>query len=316
MTAISVIVPARDAAATLGATLDGLAAQEGVDGGFEVIVVDNGSHDATPEIAAAHPLRPRVLRRPRGEGPGAARNDGAAAAAGEIIAFTDSDCVPTPRWLAEGLRAFGRAGADIVQGAVHPQPGVPIGPFDHTLWVGAEVGLYETANLFVRRSVLEREGGFRDFQNSGRPFGEDAWFVWRARRSGARTAFCPEALVHHAVFPGRVEEYLRERCRDGLFAQLATAAPELREVFFYRRVFLSRRSAAFDAAALGVMAALVRRSPLPLLAGLPYARLAAEESRRRTGVLSKKVALAVAAGDAVGAWSLLRGSIAARSPVL
>src|SRR4051812_31874401 len=76
---VSVVIAARDAEATLGATLDGLAAQRGAPP-HEVIVVDNGSLDGTAGVAEAHPLRPRVLRRERGDGPGAARNEGARAA--------------------------------------------------------------------------------------------------------------------------------------------------------------------------------------------------------------------------------------------
>ena len=104
------------------------------------------------------------------------------------------------------------SGSDLVQGFVRPPPGARRGPFDRTLWVTSEYGLYETANLFVRREWFERLEGFRDWVSdhgrSGamrRPFGEDAWFAWRARRLGARTAFAERAVVHHAVFPGTAE---------------------------------------------------------------------------------------------------------------
>ncbi len=300
------VIPARDAARTLPSTLDALAAQE-LDAAFEVIVVDNGSLDATAALAEAHPRVDQVLRRARGEGPGAARNDGVAAASGDALAFTDADCVPAPGWLAAGLRAL--RDADLVQGRVLPAGDV--GPFDHTLWVTAELGLYETANLFVRRSV------FTPFQDvvatGGRPFGEDVLFAWRARRRGARTAYCAEALVHHAVFPGSWREYLAERRRDRHFARLADAVPELRDAFFYRRWFLSRRSAAFS---VGVAALVVARRPLALAAWLPWAHLVREESRRRVGVPSPRVAAAVAAGDAIGFVGLALESVRGRGPLL
>ena len=75
---MTVIVPARDAEATIGRALDGLAA-EWVEGGFEVIVVDDGSADATAASAREHPLAPRVLEG-AADGPAAARNAGARAA--------------------------------------------------------------------------------------------------------------------------------------------------------------------------------------------------------------------------------------------
>lgn len=312
---VSVVIPARDAEATLGDCLDGLAGQD-LGEPFEVIVVDNGSRDRTVEIAERHPVVSRVLRRERGEGPGAARNDGAAAAAAPAIAFVDADCAPSTGWLRAGLAAL--EGADLVQGHVRPPEGAAIGPWDHTLWVTSEYGLYETANLLVRREWLERAGGFVDFVDTRheRPFGEDAWFAWRARRLGARTAFAEGALVHHAVLPGTPREYLTERRREGNFARLVALVPELRDAFLYRRLFLNRRALAFDAAVAGVATAWRLRSPLALLALLPWALLVRGESQRLTGVVSSRVAVVVAAGDAVSFVSRVRSSVAARSPVL
>jgi glycosyltransferase involved in cell wall biosynthesis len=308
----TVVIPARDAARTLPETLDALADQDLAEP-FEVIVVDNGSNDDTPQLASEHPRVDKVLRRERGAGPGAARNDGVAAATGPVIAFTDSDCVPSPAWLREGLAAMD--GADLVQGQVLPVEGIPVGPFDHTLWVTSEYGLYETANLLVRREWFDRVGGFEDVVDTRheRPFGEDALFAWRARRAGARTAFAPGALIHHAVFPGTPEQYLDERRRDRHFATLADLIPELREVFFYRRFFLNRRSAAFAAAAAATVAT---RKPAALLAFAPWALLVKEESKRRTGVASKRVAVTVARGDAIAFAGLLKASINGKGPLL
>jgi len=99
-----VIVPARDAEQTLPRVLEAIAGQE-LDGGFELIVVDNGSLDATAQIAAEAEGVNVVVRRERGQGPGAARNAGAAAARGRVLAFLDSDCWPAPGWLSAGVLA-------------------------------------------------------------------------------------------------------------------------------------------------------------------------------------------------------------------
>ena len=301
---VSVVIPARDAAATIGATLAALGAQEPAPD--EVIVVDDGSADATVATAQAAPVVTRVLRA-AGEGPGAARNAGAAAATGDVLAFLDADCTPQAGWLRAGLAAM--AGADLVQGRTTPPPGEQRGPFDRTLWVVAPWGLFETANLFVRRELFERLGGFEPWLSPARSkeLAEDVWFGWRAVRAGARTGFCDDALVHHAVFERGPGAYVAERLRLRYFPEMAGRIPELREAFFWRRLFLTPRSAAFDAALAGVVLAAATRRPWPLALAVPYARIA----RRRPRAWPVDLA-----ADAVGLAALLAGSIRARSPVL
>jgi glycosyltransferase involved in cell wall biosynthesis len=301
---VSVIVPARDAAGTLGATLAGLAAQSRSPD--EVIVVDDGSADATVAIAEASPVVTNLVRG-SSAGPGAARNAGVAVATGDAIAFLDADCVPQPGWLAAGLGAL--QGADLVQGRTTPAPGAPLGPFDRTLWVTAAWGLFETANMFVTSALFDSLGGFEPWLSPARSkeLAEDVWFGWRAVRSGARTAFCDEALVHHAVFERGPRDYVAERLRLRYFPAMAARIPELRTAFFHRRVFLTPRSAAFDAALAGVVLTALSRKPWPLALALPYARIA----RRRPRAWPVDLV-----ADAVGLAALAAGSVRARSVVL
>ena len=313
MVAASVIVPARNAAATLGATLAGLAAQEaGFE--FEVIVVDDGSTDATAAVADGAPMAVRVLRQ-GGLGPGPARNAGAAVASGRALAFTDADCVPTPGWLAAGVAAL--EAADVVQGAVHADPGATSGPFDRTVWVVGETGLYECASLFCDRELFDRVGGFEDWLDArlGKPLAEDAWFGWRARRAGARTGFSDAALVHHVVFERDATGFVAERARLVYFPAIAGRIPELRRSTFFGRVFLSRRTAAFDAALAAAGLGVALRSRRPLIAALPWAWMVSAEARR-WGRRAPRVAAAQAAADLVGAGALAIGSARARSLLL
>lgn len=305
--AVAVVVPARDAEATLGRTLRALAAQADAPP-HEVVVVDNGSVDGTGAVARAAGVR--VVTLPRGGGPGPARNAGVAAAPpGAALAFTDADCFPAPDWLAAGARAL--ADADLVQGRVIPDPQAPRGPYDRTVSVGGESGLYETANLFVARSAFERAGGFDGGIDAGpRPFGEDVRFAWRALRAGARGGYCPEALVHHAVFPRGPRGYVTEQWRRRHFPRLIAEVPELAERFLWHRAFLTPRSAAFDLALLGAGLAAAHRSPLPLAAALPYAR-----HLWGHGHGPRALAIEVAA-DAAGAAGLVAGSLSARRLVL
>src|SRR5437879_2102206 len=126
MPAVSVVVPARDSEATIERTLVGLARQE-ADFDFDVTVVDNGSRDATAAVAERSQVVSNIIRRTRGRGPGAARNDGAFATSGDLVAFVDADCEPTPGWLAAGVHAARTA--DLVQGRVTPPPHAQLGPF-------------------------------------------------------------------------------------------------------------------------------------------------------------------------------------------
>lgn len=302
---VSVVVPARDAEATLPTLLDALARQERP--AEEVIVVDDGSHDRTAAVAAASSVVTEVVRTD-GAGPGAARNAGAARARGDVLAFTDADCAPAPGWLAAATAAMQEA--DVVQGAVEAPPGAAIGPFDRTIWVTRPHGLFETANLHIRRELFARLGGFEPWLSPRRSkeLGEDVWLGYRARRAGARIAFCADALVHHAVERRGARAYVAERLRLRFFPVMTRRIPELREQFLHRRLFVSPRTLRFDLALAGLALAGVGRRPVALLAVVPYARLA-----RRRGL---RVAAVDVVADAVGAAALAAGSVASRTPVL
>jgi glycosyltransferase involved in cell wall biosynthesis len=300
---MSVVIPARDAERTIGRAVAGALAQE-VDGGHEVIVVDDGSRDATSELAEREGAK--VIRNFVAVGPARARNRGVAAARGELLAFTDADCEPAPGWLAAGSRAL--EGADIVQGRVEPPPGQTPGPFDHVIAVDRASGLFETANLLVRREWFDRVGGFRAFIDPAQGhFGEDVVFGWEARRAGARAAFADDAVVRHAIVRRGAGEWLRERARLRLFPALTREVPELRE-HYALGVFLSARTARFDLAVAGLVGAAVTRRAWPALLAAPYAAMLARADPRH--------APALALGDAAGLAALVAGSAEARTAVL
>ncbi len=310
---VSVIIPTRNCGGSIAAALEATVGQR-LDGDFEVIVVDNGSDDGTAELAAGFASPVRVIRQTN-RGPAEARNRGVAEAAGDLLAFTDGDCIPQPGWLAAGVAACNTA--DLVQGRVRPVRGAPLGPFDRSIWVESETGLYETANLFVRRPMFEEVGGFAAWfkATDDRPFGEDTWLGWRLRRAGARTAFCAEALVEHAVLPGNARSMIAEQARAGQFAGLVELVPELRGKLLFARFFLTRRSAAFDLALTAALATRLTASRLPLAAALPYALIAlgrAGRWRRR----GPAVLVAEVAADTVGCVSLITHSLRRRTPVL
>ncbi len=309
---IAVVVPAHDAVGTIGATLAALAAQD-LDRPFELIVVDDRSDDDTAAIAEGGGAR--VVEMTEQSGPGAARNAGVAATEAAVIAFTDADCEPESGWLRKGVAAI-ENGADLVTGPIEPvrQPG----PFDRTLNVRGPSVLFESANVIVRRSLLDRIGGFErparlDLAIEAGHFGEDVVFGWRAVRAGARVAFEPGAVVRHAVFPRDARGYIAERRRLRFFPMLLGEVPELRDSRPLR-LFLSPRTARFDLALAGVVAALLGRRLLPMLAAVPYLRRDLGRPPWRRSVA--RVNAAYVAGDLVGLAALVRGSIAHRRVLL
>jgi Glycosyl transferase family 2 len=297
----TVIVPARDAEATLPRTLAALADQEGAPS-FEVVVADDGSSDATPAIAERSGAR--VVR--------GHANAAVAAASGALLAFCGADCRPAPGWLAAGTRAL--AEADLVQGRILPDRRRAAGPFERDVSVTAETGLYDASNLFVSRALFDRLGGFERPDKDA--LAEDTWLAWRARRSAARTAFSADALTHRAARPLEPLEYLEDATRLRAVPGTVARLPELRGTLLHRRVFLSPRTMKLDLALAGVAFAAARRSRLPLLAAVPYALELRRHAKERGEEDWKRVAAIDAATDLLGAMALLHGSVDARAPVL
>jgi glycosyltransferase involved in cell wall biosynthesis len=269
---VSVVVATHNRAERLAALLEGLRRQTLPRDRFEVIVVDDGSGDATPDVLAAEHARGELplafVRHHEGRGPATARNRGWRLASAPLIAFTDDDCVPTPGWLDALLR--GVAGRDdaIVQGRTLPHPAEAghLGPFAKTMEITGPGPHFETCNIAYPRALLERLGGFDEGFPS--PTGEDSDLGSRAIAAGAVAGFEAEALVHHAVF----ERGPLEALRDALLATDDLRAyrlnPELRSnlpmgIFYDRSHPLLMQAAA--------AALLSWRRPTSILFCAPYA---------------------------------------------
>jgi GT2 family glycosyltransferase len=193
---VSVIVPVRDGAAALPALLASLAAQTLAPERFEVIVVDNGSVDATADTAreaGATVVSEPVPNRSR------ARNAGVRAAAGDLFAFTDADCVAGPGWLEALLACRGRA--PLLAGPVRVTTGQrpnaverfeALWRFSQESWV--REGWAVTANLAVERDAFARVSGF---DIAYRHYGEDVDFCRRCMDAGLAIAYCRDAEVSH-----------------------------------------------------------------------------------------------------------------------
>ena len=199
------VVATHNRAARLERLLAGLAEQTYPAERLEVVIVDDGSSDRTAALLARaeadHGERLRTITRARSAGPATAREQGWRAAGGELIAFTDDDCVPDPRWVERAVGAWDGEAHSFVQGRTEPDPAELelLGPFSRTIQVSELHPAFNTCNILYPRALLERIGGFDTDGFDRAPGGEDCDLGWRAIEAGARPVFAAEAVVRHAV---------------------------------------------------------------------------------------------------------------------
>ena len=196
------VIPTRDRADYLRVTLSSLGAQSTAEV-LELIVVDDGSTDATPEIAQHAGA---VLKRhPAPRGPNAARNTGLAAASAPLIALMDNDVRAAEGWAAAMLEGASRhdwaevLGGPITASLEGPAPrgcgreSAPITTLDRGS-EDREVEFVWSANMAIRRSALERVGGFDEDVPI---YGDEEEWLMRLHAAGGRVAYVAKATLEH-----------------------------------------------------------------------------------------------------------------------
>ena len=204
--AISVVVPFFESERYIASSIESLLEQRDVAGGYEVLLINNRSTDSSQEIVERYPEL--VVLYEETPGAYAARNTGIRAAKGQILAFTDADCVVADDWL-----------RSVQQSMQDPEVAVVIGkcrfPKRSSLALRA-LGAYENAkadyvinrcgrdqhfayanNMAVRASIFDELGLFREWQRAG-----DSELVHRlaAKRPDLRLAYNPKMRMTHLEF--------------------------------------------------------------------------------------------------------------------
>jgi glycosyltransferase involved in cell wall biosynthesis len=201
---VSVVIATRNRREPLERCLAALARQRFRD--FEVVVVDDGSVDTTPEIADFFD-GVRVIRQEH-RGAAAARNLGVRNALGELVAFTDDDCIPDEGWLEAAMARFAEPGVVAVEGrtvSTSPERSPTSLPL-----VNLHGGKLATCNMIYRRQAILDAGGFAEAEL---PFlGEDRDLAHRVRRVGS-IVFEPAAVVAHPVRHLTLGDFIRHHLR-------------------------------------------------------------------------------------------------------
>ena len=231
---LSVVIATRNRAPLLARCLEAIACCDYSPDGYELVVVDNGSTDATPEVVERErrhgTLDLRLIREPV-PGLARARNAGARAASGRAVIFLDDDGLVSEDWLTGFARSLRGQDRDLVQGAISPTFASPpplwltprfwprLGEVDQGPDPEPLRGQAHGGNLGVAGRVFHDIGYFREDLGLGASgLGEDSDFAARARAAGFSILYEPLALMYHFIPHSRLTRpvFLRRHYQSGL----------------------------------------------------------------------------------------------------
>lgn len=200
---VSVIIPVFNDSERLKQCLQRLYVQSYPYSEYEIIVVDNNSTENIYSVCQQFP-NVQYIQEPK-QGSYAARNQGLAIAKGEIIAFTDSDCLPEIDWITQGVKALSSSDAAIVAGHIEfyfskakPSIAEYVDSVIHLKQQRyAKEGFAATANLFTFAWVFKQFGSFPDVQS----LGDQQWGKW-VSSEGYDVIYSADAVVHHPARSG------------------------------------------------------------------------------------------------------------------
>ncbi len=221
---VSLVIPARNAAATLPSTIESVLS--GTRLPEEILVVDGRSADRTREVLEPYPVR--VVHNPLRH-VAAGRQLGVELAGGHIVAFTDADCIVDNMWLERLVERFeadplldgvgGRVTLDEPQTRVqaysaHVFESIMQFPEEAVVLSGRRMsGSFPGANCAFRRDSVLSVGGFSQFFSN---HAEEVDLCWRLLAAGAKLMFEPQAIVLHLGYPATVRSMVRTNFSYGI----------------------------------------------------------------------------------------------------
>ncbi len=225
---VSIIIPVYNAKKTISKTLKACLEQD-YTGRREIIVVDDGSTDGTAEEIKKYPVKYIYQEN---TGPAAARNRGWREAKGEIVFFTDSDCIPHKDWLSRLLRNYSgnRVGAAGGSYSIANPESLLAYCIQEEISIRHSAMPYKVRflgsyNLSVKKSVLEEVGGFQEGYRKAS--GEDNDLSYKILKRGYKILFDSRALVAH-YHRESLWRYLKDQYAHGFWrARLYREHPEM-----------------------------------------------------------------------------------------
>ena len=220
---VSIIIPTFNGASRIGNCLDALVAQT-VGRAAEILVVDDGSTDHTADVVRRYGCVRLISQ--ANAGPAAARNRGAIEASGEILLFTDDDCVPMPDWLDAMLNPFSDSEVVGAKGIYRTRQRSIAARFvqieyedKYRIMAGLPfidfIDTYSAA--FLRDRFLEMSGYDTSFPVA---CAEDIELSYRMSARGWKMVFAPAAIVYH-THPETLSLYLKKKYKFAFWRVLA-----------------------------------------------------------------------------------------------
>ncbi len=209
---VSVVIPAYNARKTMGECVEALKNQSYPHDRYEIVVVDDGSADDTADVASVE--RVTVIRQGQNQGPAVARNTGVSRSRGDIILFTDADCIAAPDFIDEMMMPFSDPAVVGVKGAYRTR--------QHRLWArfaqvefeerycklakAESIDFVDSHAAAFRKDVFLEVGGFDPHFPVAN--NEDVDLSYKIAGLGYHMVFNPRAIVYH-THPDTALKYLR-----------------------------------------------------------------------------------------------------------